>query len=181
MLYLIRHGKTDWNALYKLQGDTDIPLNDEGRKQAREAAIEYKDVHFDIAFCSPLSRAQETAKLLLEGRDIPIVTDERLREIGFGSFEGTERVYEHPESPLYKFFKDPEHYVATDGAESFEKLLARAGEFLNEQVYPLTEKGKSVLIVAHGAMNSAVAVCHKKLQLKDFWSMGIPNCKLIRM
>lgn len=179
MLYIIRHGKTDWNVRYKLQGNTDIPLNEEGRQQAREAAREYKDVRFDIAFCSPLGRAQETARILLAGRDIEIVTDERLREVGFGPYEGTERVFEHPESPIYSFFKDPEHYVAPAGAESFEELLGRTSAFLDEQVYPLLNKGVSVLIVAHGALNSALICNYKKRELKDFWRSGIPNCKLI--
>ena len=65
MLYIIRHGKTDWNELHKLQGRTDIPLNENGRQMAREAGQRYKEVHFDICFCSPLVRAKETAELLL--------------------------------------------------------------------------------------------------------------------
>ena len=48
MLYIIRHGKTDWNVLHKLQGRTDIPLNEEGRRMAEEARKAYLDVHFDI-------------------------------------------------------------------------------------------------------------------------------------
>ena len=48
MLYIIRHGKTDWNLKYKLQGKTDIPLNEEGIKMAREAGERYKDINFDV-------------------------------------------------------------------------------------------------------------------------------------
>ena len=51
-LYIMRHGKTDWNEKHKIQGRTDIPLNDEGRKMAAAAAEEYKDIHFDICFRS---------------------------------------------------------------------------------------------------------------------------------
>ena len=53
MLYIMRHGKTDWNALHKLQGRTDIPLNEEGRAMARAAREQYREVHFDICYCSP--------------------------------------------------------------------------------------------------------------------------------
>ena len=56
MLYIIRHGKTDWNVWHKLQGRTDIPLNEEGRQMAEAAREEYRDVHFDLCFCSPLIR-----------------------------------------------------------------------------------------------------------------------------
>ena len=66
MLYIMRHGKTQWNALHKLQGRTDIPLNEEGRKMAEEAREEYKDVALDICYCSPLCRAYETAEIVLQ-------------------------------------------------------------------------------------------------------------------
>lgn len=181
MLYVIRHGKTDWNCLYKLQGNTDIQLNDEGREMAREAAAEYADVHFDVCYCSPLGRAKETAEILLAGRDVPVIYDDRLREIKFGPYEGTEQVFKHPESPVYNFFKDPENYVAPEGAESFEELLGRAGSFLNEAAYPLLAEGRDVLIVGHGALNSAIISVAKGLPLAEFWSMGIPNCRLMQI
>lgn len=181
MLYVIRHGKTDWNLQYRLQGNTDIPLNDMGREMAREAADEYAGIHFDICFCSPLVRARETAELLLKGREIEIVYDDRIKEIGFGEYEGTDHVFDHPENPIYLFFKDPANYKAPEGAESFEALDARIGEFLEERVAPLLEAGKNVLIVGHGALNSAIIRHVRKLPLEEFWSTGIPNCKLIEV
>ncbi|MCR5590625.1 MAG: histidine phosphatase family protein, partial [Lachnospiraceae bacterium] len=84
MLYIMRHGPTDWNEKLKLQGRTDILLNDRGKKMAEEAARKYKDINIDICYCSPLSRALETARIFLQGRDVPIVTDERLKEMSFG-------------------------------------------------------------------------------------------------
>ena len=59
--------KTDWNAMRKLQGRTDIPLNEEGRQMAEHARTEYADIHFDICYCSPLIRAKETAEIVLKG------------------------------------------------------------------------------------------------------------------
>ena len=93
MLYIMRHGQTDWNKVHRLQGSTDIPLNDEGRRMALEAGKKYKDLHIDVCYCSPLKRAQETAELVLKGRDIPIITDDRLREMSFGLCEGEESVF----------------------------------------------------------------------------------------
>ena len=78
MLYILRHGKTDWNAAHKLQGKTDIPLNEEGINMAHDAAKECRDIHFDVCYSSPLIRAKQTAEIVLEGRDIPIITDSRL-------------------------------------------------------------------------------------------------------
>ena len=141
MLDIMRHGKTDWNLLHKLQGKTDIPLNDMGRQMARQARERYKDIHFDVCYCSPLSRARETAKLVLEGRDVPIIIDDRLSEMGFGIYEGVQEVFEKPECPVRVLFFNPEKYVAQGGAESLEDLLKRTNEFLDEVAYPLVNEG----------------------------------------
>ena len=91
MLYIMRHGRTDWNERNKLQGRTDIPLNAAGRKMAEEAAAVYKNVPLDVCYCSPLARARQTAEIFLKNRNIPIITDDRLVEMSFGIYEGTEQ------------------------------------------------------------------------------------------
>ena len=97
MLYIMRHGKTDWNVLHKLQGHTDIPLNEEGRRMAEAAREQYKDINFDVCYCSPLIRARETAQIFLEGREVPIICDDRLMEMSFGVYEGTENSFQIPD------------------------------------------------------------------------------------
>ena len=181
MLYIMRHGKTDWNLLHKLQGQTDIPLNDMGRKMTREAGERYKDIHFDVCYCSPLVRARETAKLVLEGRNVPVIIDDRLAEMGFGIYEGIEEVFEKPECPVRVLFFNPEKYEAVGGAESLESLIKRTSEFLEEVAMPLVNEGKDVLILGHGAMNSAIIGNIRHKELKDFWAEGIENCKLIKL
>ncbi|MBO6158564.1 MAG: histidine phosphatase family protein [Firmicutes bacterium] len=182
MLYIMRHGRTDWNDSKKLQGQTDIPLNEEGRKMAREAAAEYQHVHFDICYCSPLIRARETAEILLKDRDVPIVLDDRLKEMNFGIYEGIENSFSIPDCPINVFFWHPEQYTKpVEGAESMEQLFARTGEFLNELVYPKLEDGKDILIVGHGAMNCSIVCQVLDLPLSEFWSKGIPNCKLMQL
>lgn len=182
MLYVMRHGKTEWNDKQKLQGRTDIPLNEEGREMAARAAKEYANVHFDICYCSPMARALETAEILLKGRDVSLVTDERLKEMCFGVCEGLENYRQATESPIYTFFHEPEAYsIPAEDGESLEQLYARTGAFLEEVVYPLLQQEKDVLIVGHGAMNSSIVCQVKKLPLEKFWSEGIENCKLKRL
>lgn len=181
MLYMMRHGKTDWNLEYRLQGRTDIPLNDMGREMAVEAATKYKDINIDICYVSPLIRARETAELFLKDRDIPIIVDDRLCEMCFGEYEGEAHIFQHPELNVYKLFKDSANYVPDKGAESFESLLARTKSFLDEVAYPLVEQGKDVLIVGHGAMNSAIYANVNDIPLENFWDVGIENCKLIKL
>ena len=67
-LYLVRHGITDWNARKKIQGQVDIPLNEEGKRLARETAEGLSDVPFDLCISSPLCRAKETARIILRNR-----------------------------------------------------------------------------------------------------------------
>ncbi len=182
MLYIMRHGRTDWNDLHKLQGRTDIPLNAQGLQMAREAAQRYKDVHFDVCYTSPLRRALTTAEILLEGRDVPIIPDERLCEMCFGVFEGVECVIDRKIEPMYTFFKHPELYTTpAEGAESLAELFARTGAFLEETVQPLLDFDMDVLIVGHGAMNSSIVCRRRHLPVSEFWSAGIENCKLMEL
>ena len=181
MLYIMRHGKTDWNMRHKLQGKTDIPLNDAGRQMAKDAREKYLGINFDVCYCSPLSRARETAALVLEGRNVPVIYDDRLTEMGFGIYEGIENVFEKPECPVRTLFFEPEDYIAQGGAESLEELIARTGSFLTETAYPQVREGKDILIMGHGAMNSALIGQIRHTPLKDFWVEGIENCRLIKL
>lgn len=181
MLYIMRHGKTDWNAAYKLQGGVDIPLNEEGRQMAKTAREKYSDLEFDICYCSPLKRARETAEIFLEGRNIPIVMDERLKEMSFGKYEGTERVIENASCPIHVLFKDPLHYVADGGAESLDELFARTGEFIKEVLVPGLQQNHRILIVAHGALNNSIISQYRSIPREDFWSTLQGNCEILRL
>ena len=182
MLYIMRHGRTDWNDLHKMQGRTDIPLNDCGREMAEKAREEYKDVNFDICYCSPLSRARETAEILLKDRDIPIIYDDRLLEMSFGIYEGTANSFKIPGCPINVLFQTPEKYtVPVEGGESFDELFARTGDFLRNSAEPLVNEGKDVLIIGHGAMNSSIVCQVMGLPIEKFWSQGIENCKPMKL
>lgn len=181
-LYIMRHGRTDWNERHKLQGRTDIPLNTEGRRMAEEARKTYLDIPLDCCFSSPLVRARETAEIVLRGRDVPIETDERLREMSFGDYEGIENSFDDPECPINVLFLHPEAYTASvGGAETFEELFRRTGSFLQEVAFPLVAEGKRLLIVGHGAMNLSIIGRIRKLPIAEFWSPGIESCKMIRL
>ena len=180
MLYIIRHGQTDWNVQRRLQGQTDIPLNEAGRAMAEQAAREYREIHFDICFCSPLIRARETAEILMKGRNVPILPDDRLKEMNFGVWEGVEKTFSIPDCPVNVLFQHPERYTQpAEGAESLEALFARTGEFLRDRAEPLLREGKDVLIVGHGAMNCSIVCQVRNLPVSEFWSAGIENCRLM--
>lgn len=182
MLYIMRHGKTDWNARRKMQGRTDIPLNEEGRQMAYLAAKEYASVHIDVCYCSPLKRAAETAEIFVGDRNILIIKDDRLMEMCFGEYEGMERSFDIPDCPVNRMFTEPEKCVESiGGGETFDELYARTGEFLREVIEPQLAAGKDVLIVGHGAMNSSIICQRRGLPREQFWSAGLEQCKLLTL
>ena len=182
MLYMMRHGKTEWNKKYKLQGQTDVRLAEDGIAMAEKAARDYADVHFDICFSSPLSRARRTAEILLENRNVPIVTDERLLEMCFGDCEGVENCLETEGCLAGELFRAPENYTKLpEGAESLDELFARVGDFLDNVALPLVREGKDVLIVGHGVMNSCIYSIINDLPREKFWSADCENCKLVKL
>lgn len=86
--YFLRHGQTKWNAEGRFQGHTDIPLNDVGLSQARDAATILARCRVDLIVASPLIRAHKTAEIVAAHLDRPLLMDDDLKERHFGAFEG---------------------------------------------------------------------------------------------
>jgi len=180
MLFCMRHGKTEWNDMRKLQGRTDIPLSAEGRAMAREVAESFT-LPFDVCYSSPLIRARETAEIFLKNKNTPIYADARLAEMSFGVFEGVENSFEIEGCPINVLFTRPQDYSPVEGGESFEELFARTGEFIEEVITPRLERGERVLIVSHGAALRSIIARYKNIPLSDFWKISVRNCELIRL
>lgn len=180
-LYIVRHGQTSWNAAGRLQGTVDIELNSVGREAAIALGekLEREGVVFDCIYTSPLLRAYETAALIRGRQNIPIIRDDRLREISFGDSEGEEaKNWLHEDSPYRHFFDAPEKYQPPKNGESLESVIARTGEFLEEVLRPLAKDNKRVLIVAHGALNKGL-MCHLEGNtVATYWGKGLQkNCE----
>lgn len=174
-VYLIRHGETDWNIDGKLQGKVDIPLNEKGRKVAELTRDALKEIDFDVAFSSPLSRAYDTAKIILEDREIPIIKDERLIEIGFGAYEGVGRV--DWDKNIKNFFYQTEEYVPKGDGERVEVLLDRELQFLQELFHNPKYQTSTILVTTHGAALSGIMTLIKGNSIAEFWTGGLhKNC-----
>jgi 2,3-bisphosphoglycerate-dependent phosphoglycerate mutase len=91
-LFLVRHGETDWNAEGRLQGHTDRPLSDYGRRQAQQLAGELENEELEAIYSSDLARAHETAEIVGERLGLPVVLDPDLREKDWGTWEGLNAV-----------------------------------------------------------------------------------------
>ena len=170
---LTRHGQTDWNVLKKIQGLTDIELNETGKMQAEEARKELLNDNIDLILTSPLKRAKKTAEIIAEGRDIQIIVEEDLRERAFGKFEGkTAKEFDFDEVWNYKLNKKYED------AESVGELFDRINKFLNriKEEY----KGKTVLLVTHGGVAVAVRTFFEGIPegTTVLRNMGLKNCEV---
>ena len=132
-LLLVRHGETDWNAEGRLQGHTDTPLNDYGRRQAGRLADELAGGAFDALYSSDLSRARETAEILGGRLGLPVELDPGLREKNWGSWEG-----------LTSTERDAVEYVGESTAAHRERTL--------ETLLAIGARhpGGRVLVVTHG-------------------------------
>lgn len=168
-VYIVRHGETDWNIAKRAQGQTDIELNENGIRLAEITSKAIKDLHFDYIFSSPLKRAYKTAEILRGDRKVPIFTDDRIKEICFGVYEGVP-ASERPEKFML-FFDAPEKYEAPEGGESYETLMTRTSDFLKDRIYPIniTEPDANVLICGHGAMNKALIGNLLNRPISDMW------------
>jgi len=148
---LIRHGKTDWNALGKIQGQTDIPLNQEGIQQAEALAArlfqeqqQVKHKLWDAIISSDLLRAAETARIIAAKLDIPLLpSDSRLRERFFGEVEGTKEA-----ERLTRWGKEWRQMQL--GQETNEELRTRALACVHELASK--EPKRNVLAVTHGSL-----------------------------
>lgn len=142
MLYLIRHGQTDWNLMNKIQGQYDVPLNDTGRGQAINVTDKLSRLNLEYIISSDLSRASETARIIGYKLNIRIDYDARLREYDFGTLTGMTRNMLDPKSEQ-AFFANPTYF----NAESFNDAFVRVGNFLESVDY-----NKNILVVTHGGV-----------------------------
>lgn len=183
LLYIIRHGITEWNALRKVQGSADIPLAEEGIRLARRTGEALRDVPFDLCFTSPLSRARKTAELVLGSRavSVPIIEDKRIQEIDFGVLEGTRFKDENGlivNEQMGIFFNAPERFERPVRGENIQDILARTRSFWQEKTSDQTLQDKTILIASHGCAVRALLQNAYPLGT-PFWNGCVPpNCSL---
>lgn len=180
LIYLVRHGETAWNKKKRLQGQTNIPLNEYGEKLAQKTAEALKDVPFDRVFSSPLIRAEKTAEILSAGSGLPVFTDRRLTEMNFGIAEGLPLPFIRrcPFLRINKCFFDPSHYTRpVPGGERIQDVQERGMAFLCDAVLPLENSCKNILITAHGGIIRGIISSINRIPVRDFWDK-IPekNC-----
>jgi broad specificity phosphatase PhoE len=164
-IYLARHGETDWNAARRLQGWTDIPLNEKGCNQAKELARILSGTRLDAIYCSALKRSIQTAEILDRK---PIIQMIELNEQSLGNYEGATlsdeeflRFQQLRTDPAYK----------PEGGESRSEHLERIRKALH-QIRSVQTNDSQILIIGHGGTNNLILQELLKIQTDLMFRIG---------
>ena len=177
MLLIVRHGETIWNAEGRIQGHTDVGLSDMGVEQARLLGERLASIPIDVAYCSDLKRASETAKLALGKRDIVLNRTPRLREYHKGSFEGMTLAEIEAQFPDdYPRYLEKNLDYAPEGGETTRGVSSRMAEIFAE--IKAKHLSETVLVVGHGGSLRAGMVSLLGMPLEGNWSFAFGNCSL---
>jgi alpha-ribazole phosphatase len=180
-LILIRHGETDWNATLRYQGHANIPLNQQGRQQARQASARLAHYGATALYTSDILRAAETAEIVGGALGLPPRSMPDLREIDVGQWEGLtpEELYRRFPEHMAAFNRDPARTVRL-GGESYAQLQERALVALNA-IHAAHPGDEIVLAVSHGGTIRAL-LCHIiGLDLAHFGRLWLDNGSLTEL
>ena len=160
-LVLVRHGQSLWNLEDRFTGWVDVPLTDKGREEARGAGDKLKDIRFDVAYTSVLSRAQETLDIILEvlAQQPPVIRDQALNERHYGDLQGlnkkkTAERYGADQVKLWRRSYD----TPPPNGEALKNTAERTLPFFDRAILGDLQLGKNVLVVAHGNSNRSIVM-----------------------
>ena len=171
-LYVVRHGETIWNVERKVQGITDIPLTEKGRKDAEELQDLISTLNIDVVISSPLDRARETAKILIDSK-LPINTDDRIKERDWGMNEGaiidTVDTWDCWDVILN---------TKVQNIECIQDFMYRVSNFIED--IKVRYKDKNVLVVTHSAVSRVIHYLLGTIpEDANLSRINIPNLRII--
>jgi probable phosphoglycerate mutase len=174
---LLRHGRTDWNATGRFQGQLDSPLDVIGRAQAAAAAVAVAPMRPDVIVSSDLSRARDTADTVAAECGLGVEIDPRLREIYLGAWEGITRTEARTQyTEEYARWQTGED-ARRGGGETYAEVGARCVECIDEWLVKLGP-GSLVLAVTHGSAARATIGTMLGMDPDTWWRLApLSNCR----
>ena len=169
IVYLTRHGQTEWNLVRKMQGYQDSPLTELGRLQATWLRDAMHDIDLAAIYASTSPRAINTAEIIRARRALEIVTYDAFREIDMGDWEGKtiEEIQQMDGQGLDTFWQKPTEYVPSNHGESFYDVQSRAIPVLSEVV--ASHPNQTILIVSHGITLKLMLTYFEQRPLSKLW------------
>ncbi len=167
-LYITRHGETEWNIAGKMQGWKNSDLTPKGISNARALGKALENQDIKVIYSSSSGRAVHTAELIRGDRKIDIITDENLREINLGDWEGKskEEFTEADQEGLDAFWNRPHLYKAKSG-EDFYQVRTRIEAVLNRIIRD--NKDCSIMIVTHAVIVKTIMSIFKGIPMEKLW------------
>ncbi len=175
-IFLIRHGETNWNKEGRFQGQIDIPLNSNGKNQAKKAFEFLKEINFNKAFSSSMKRPYETAQIILQKNpDLEIKKIDSLMEISHGLWEGKleAEIKDGWPSLLKKWHEKPDEVVMPQG-ESIKDVSKRSVKAFTE-ICAFQEDNDLTLLVAHDAVNKTLLCDFLGIDCSNIWMIKQGN------
>lgn len=177
-IILTRHGETDWNMAHRTQGKTDIELNANGVAQAYALAGVLKTRYrIEHVLYSPLKRAQKTGEIIARALKTPALADERLKEFGFGVWEGLS--YDTIQSQYpdeMEIWSDSPHLFRLNGAESLTAFVDRCNVFLQDMKKRYDQK--TILVVGHALTCKAIIITAMGLGADRLHAVSVTNTSI---
>jgi alpha-ribazole phosphatase len=173
-VYFVRHGETESNLGGLFCGQSETKLTELGRRQARQLGGSLAKIPFSAAYASDLSRCLDTAALILDGRDIVVAPEPRLREMAYGEWElmsGADLRKSHPD--VFKRLWEPEYEFQAPGGESVTQVRERMRAFLHDIVK--RHPGQEILAVSHGGAIQCLISAVLGMPVSHVWRLVIEN------
>jgi len=177
-IYITRHGKTIWNQEGRFQGRKNSDLTKDGIRDAYSLQVHIQDLNIDKIYSSPIKRAKQTTELIFSNRkEIPILYDDRIQEMGFGDWEGKliSEIIEEDTLMYHNLWNHPLQFSGCPNGEDYQQVEKRVYAFLHQMI---AENNKhSIFIVTHGMIYVTLMAYFKRLQIKDY---PLINKKVVR-
>ncbi|MDK2741976.1 MAG: 2,3-bisphosphoglycerate-dependent phosphoglycerate mutase [Nitrospira sp.] len=178
-LVLLRHGESQWNLENRFTGWVDVPLSEKGVEEAKQAGEKLREIRFDRAFTSVLTRANETLRIVLETigqTDVPIEKDKALNERMYGELQGlnkaeTAKKYGDAQVKIWRRSFD----VKPPGGESLKDTAERALPYYERMIKPHLLKGETIIVAAHGNSLRALVMELDRLSKEEVLELNIPT------
>jgi broad specificity phosphatase PhoE len=179
MIWLIRHGQTDWNEKSIFRGRRDIPLSDAGKSEATLTAGWLKNRGIHDIYCSPLKRAGETASIIARECQSRMYFTDGLIDIDFGEWEGKSFEWVKKNDPEnYRLYKKYPHRCRFPGGESIAECYSRAFSSFYDAASKSAGKRLHAAFVTHRVILKLILIGSLELPLSSFWKFQLDTCSI---